>query len=107
MLINLYLVQNLTLTGLNIQGELIFDLRDINLRTGWISVTGTGATLSIGSSGCRFANKAIITLTGTRQADAANQPGYKYINIDVGGKIFLFGHHDANAWTRLSQTAIK
>jgi len=88
------------LAGLRIQGALVFDERDLELRSDWIEITGG---LYVGSAQQPFTHRAVITLTGERVNDEGCF-GNKYIGL-LDGTLELYGDPDGVAWTRLAGTA--
>jgi len=87
------------LAGLDIDGTLEFDDRDLALSSHWIVVKGA---LRVGSEAKPFAGRAVITLTGP-STDNIQGAGAKVLAV-VSGSLDLHGTPRA-AWTRLGATA--
>ena len=88
------------LAGLLIEGALVFDRQDLDLRSDWIMVEGG---LYVGSAQEPFTQHATITLTGAKTGDSGCY-GSKFIGL-LDGTMELYGAPQAVAWTRLSATA--
>jgi cell migration-inducing and hyaluronan-binding protein len=89
------------LAGLEIKGGLVFDERDLLLRTEWIVIRGR---LQIGEEDRPFRNRATIALLD--RVPGENVLGYddRVIAV-VGGALDLHGEVLGPTWTRLAATA--
>ncbi len=92
------------LRGLLIEGELIFDQRDLNLTAGWIVLHGTGR-LRIGSPTAPFQHQAIITLNATDTNEDVMEMGTRGILL-MGGSFEAYGSVPNRVWTRLGDHAL-
>ena len=98
------------LNGLIIKGSLVFDRRNLSLITRWILVDG--GRLTVGSAGNPHMDEAVITLTGTDEAEsiAAAAPrtmGTKLIGVINGGRLELHGTRGVTRnWSRLNGHAL-
>ncbi|MCB1099877.1 MAG: G8 domain-containing protein [Verrucomicrobiae bacterium] len=98
------------LGGLILEGQLIFDQRDLHLTSRWILIDG--GTLSIGSPDVLHAAEAIITLTGTDEdenivGDGLRRMGTKFIGVMNGGSLELHGTRAfSRNWTQLAAHAL-
>ena len=88
------------LAGLVIDGALVFDRRDLELRSDKITVHGG---LFVGSAEQPFLERASIVLTGAQRTDDGCL-GSKYIAV-LGGALELYGDPQGQAWTALAATA--
>ena len=93
-------VDTADLAGLRVLGGLVFDQRDLELRSDWIEIHGG---LYVGSAQQPFTHRAVITLTGERVNDDGCF-GNKYIGL-LDGTLELYGDPAGAAWTRLDGTA--
>jgi hypothetical protein len=91
------------LRSLLLNGSLVFDRRDLELRADWIMVHGP-AVLQIGTPERPFTNRATITLTGRPSDESAMGMGTKTLGVMMGGKLEIFGEPRLT-WTRLAATA--
>ena len=91
-----------TLKGVQIDGTLVFDERDLTLSADWIMVHGK---LQIGAEGAPFSHKARISLTGTNRDENIMNMGPKVLGV-MGGTLDLHGE-DRASWTKLGATAEK
>lgn len=91
------------LKGLQINGTLIFDEKDLTLSSDWITVSGR---LEIGAEAKPFTHRATITLTGSDPSENIGGMGTKMIGVSSGGTLEIHGEH-RTAWTRLAATALK
>lgn len=89
------------LGSLQIDGALVFDNRDLELRTESIMVYGR---LQVGSADRPFRHRAVITLTGSAGARAPGHTGSKVLAV-MGGVLDLHGEPRGLSWTRLARTA--
>jgi len=85
------------LGGLAIDGALVFDRRDLELRAAWILVHGG---LYIGSAAAPFAQRAVVTLTGAPGEHDVHGMGGKVLGV-MGGVVALHGAAPGPSWTRL------
>lgn len=81
--------------------KLIFGDANINITAKGFNVQGA---LLAGSATCRISNNVVITLAGTRSAQALPAPGFVK-GISVLGSIDLHGAKYSPTWTRLAMTA--
>lgn len=93
------------LAGLQIDGTLQADNKDVAITSHWIAVKGI---LAVGSSNAPFTNKATITLLGTNklenlQAIPGIGIGTKMVGVLPGGKLNLFGEQRMS-WSKLNGT---
>ena len=94
------------LSGLRIEGELIFDDKDLELTSDWVVVEGL---LQVGSEAAPHLSCAVITLTGSDPN--ALTPfgagiGVKVLGVLGQGRLELHGEPRVS-WTRLGATAEK
>jgi cell migration-inducing and hyaluronan-binding protein len=89
------------LAGLTVDGELIFDRRDLTLTTEWIVVTGL---LQVGTPEFPFTDRATITLTDTEPNEDVMGMGDRVLG-QMGGRVDLHGAPTAARWTRLAANA--
>jgi hypothetical protein len=89
------------LGGLRVEGSLVFGRKDLELTADWILVPGT---LRIGSEANPFTHRALITLTGPLDPEAAPGMGNRVLGVVPGGSLELWGERRV-AWTRLEGTA--
>ena len=87
------------LSGLTVDGTLVFDEQDLSLTVDWLVVHGE---LRIGTREEPFAHRATITLTGTPEQDVMGM-GSKVLGL-MGGTLRLHGQERVS-WTRLAATA--
>lgn len=85
------------LGGLQVDGALVFDERDLHLRADWIMVHGA---LHVGSSARPFAHAATITLTGGPDGPDVMGMGRAVLGV-MDGDLVLVGATDGPSWTRL------
>ena len=90
------------LKSLQIDGTLIFEDRDLELKADWIVVHGK---LQVGTEATPFRHKASISLTGTNKTENVMNMGTKVLGV-MGGTLELHGE-TRPGWTRLAQTAEK
>jgi cell surface hyaluronidase len=88
------------LSSLTINGALVFAEADLDLTSGWITVSGT---LRVGTSGAPFQHHATITLTGSSDGPSIMGMGNRVLGV-IGGTLDLHGEPRAG-WTRLAATA--
>ncbi|NNL68891.1 MAG: hypothetical protein HKO70_02900, partial [Acidimicrobiia bacterium] len=88
------------LSGLRVDGTLVFDRRNLSLTTDWLVVTGY---LQIGTAGEPFEQQATITLTGSPTEDVMGM-GARVFGVMGGGLVDMHGSTDVT-WTRLVATA--
>ena len=91
--------------NLEINGTLIFDAVNVELRAGTILVNG--GLLQIGTESLPFAQRATITLTGTPadQNASVNGCGLKHLCVKGGGKLDLHGtSRNDVSWTKINGT---
>jgi len=96
------------LGGLVIEGELVFDDKDLNLVSRWILIDG--GSLILGSSADYHLSQATITLTGVDEdVEDDRVPGHmgsKFLGVINGGRLELHGERaEALNWTQLSEHA--
>jgi cell migration-inducing and hyaluronan-binding protein len=88
---------------LRIDGDLVFDNRNLNLTVDAIMVRGS---LTAGTANNPYTADAEITLTGTNPAaDVGMGMGTKVLGVAPGGTLDLHGRSQAVSWTRLNATA--
>lgn len=105
---NRYIVLDVSppaLKGLQIDGALVFDDKDLNLTADWIMVHG-GGRLEIGRTDRPYTNRATITLTGAASDESVMGMGTKVLGV-MGGSLDLHGEQNRTSWTRLTATAAK
>lgn len=91
------------LQSLLIEGELIFDRRDLNLTAGWIMLHGNGR-LRIGSPSEPFAHRATITLNAPDPREDVMGMGTRGILL-MGGTFEAYGITPNRVWTTLNEHA--
>jgi hypothetical protein len=89
------------LAGLNIDGELIFARKDLNLTTRWIMVHGA---LRVGSPEAPYRHRALISLTATNQFETIMGMGTRGIVV-MDGTLELHGVTPESPWVRLEDHA--
>jgi hypothetical protein len=91
---------------LRIEGELIFDERNLTLDAHFIYLMNSGH-LWIGNEDCDYTSSATVTLHG----DWSNLPfegmGSKVIGVYPGSQLDIHGSVHKPTWTRLGQTVVK
>ncbi len=87
------------LNGIEINGALIFDRKNLSLTTNYILLSGT---LRIGSPGQPFSHTAEITLTGNEAVQNIFGMGNRGLYVQ-GGKLLLYGAQKLPAWTKINQ----
>lgn len=92
------------LAALRIEGELVFDQRDLSLTAGSIMVHG--GTLQVGTTDEPYRYRGVITLTGSENAADATAVEAKALGVMMDGKLELHGAPRLS-WTRLAATAAK
>ncbi|MBA2665793.1 MAG: transmembrane domain-containing protein [Trueperaceae bacterium] len=87
------------LAGLMLHGALVFDERDLELRSDWVMVHGG---LYVGSAAQPFVHRAVITLTGARADGHVLEMGMgrKVLGV-MDGVLELYGDAPGPSWTRL------
>ncbi|MDP9475380.1 MAG: right-handed parallel beta-helix repeat-containing protein, partial [Actinomycetota bacterium] len=90
------------LEGLQVDGTLLFEDKNLSLTSGWIMVHGK---LEIGSEAVPFSNRADIVLTGSDPNQDVMGMGAKVLGV-MGGTLEVHGE-ERPSWTRLSATAEK
>ncbi len=93
------------LKGLQVDGALIFDDKDLELTSNWVMVHGSGR-LEVGRTDKPFTKRATITLTGTDTGENVMGMGTKLLGA-MGGSIELVGEANRTPWTKLSATVAK
>ncbi|WP_298817410.1 G8 domain-containing protein [Chloroflexus sp.] len=91
------------LRSLFIEGELIFDQRDLELTAGWIMLHGNGR-LRIGSPSAPFQHRATITLNAPDMDEDVMGMGTRGILV-MGGSFEAYGATPGRVWTRLGDHA--
>lgn len=91
------------LRSLLIEGELIFDRRDLNLTAGWIMLHGNGR-LRIGSPAEPFTHQATITLNAPDPNENVMDMGTRGILL-MGGTFEAYGLTPNRVWTTLNDHA--
>lgn len=94
-------VNTANLSGLEIEGELRFMERDLNLTSAWIMLSGG---LHIGSENNPFTYQAHIELNGTDVNEDIMGMGTRGILV-MGGKLELHGATPEVIWTKINQHA--
>lgn len=105
---NKYIVLDVSppaLKGLQIDGALVFDDKDLALSSNWIMVHGSGR-LEVGRTDKPFTKRATITLTGSDTGENVMGMGTKLLGA-MGGSIELVGEPNRTPWTKLSATAAR
>jgi cell migration-inducing and hyaluronan-binding protein len=105
---NKYIVLDVSppaLKGLQIDGALVFDDKDLELTSNWVMVHGAGR-LEVGRTDKPFTKRATITLTGTDTGENVMGMGTKLLGA-MGGSIELVGEPNRTPWTKLSATVTK
>ena len=94
------------LGGLVIEGELVFEEKDLSLVSRWILIDG--GTLAIGNEDSPHLSKASITLTGIEEEDPVHSHmGSKFIGVMNGGSLELHGERaQTTNWTQLVAHAL-
>jgi len=90
------------LKSLQIDGTLVFEDKDLDLKADWIMVHGK---LQIGTEEMPFENRATITLTGDDASENVMSMGTKVLGV-MGGTLDLHGE-SRPGWTKLNATAEK
>ena len=93
------------LKGLQVDGALVFDDKDLELTSNWVMVHGSGR-LEVGRTDKPFTKRATITLTGTDTGENVMGMGTKLLGA-MGGSIELVGEANRTPWTKLSATVAK
>lgn len=88
------------LGGLTVEGGLVFDRKDLELRADHVMLHGG---LYVGSAHEPFLQRAEITLTGRKAPDDGCLGG-SYLSL-MGGTLELYGDPAGSSWTRLAGTA--
>ncbi|WP_299645314.1 G8 domain-containing protein [uncultured Chloroflexus sp.] len=91
------------LQSLLIEGELIFDRRDLDLTVGWIMLHGNGR-LRIGSPSEPFTHRATITLNASDPNEDVMGMGTRGILL-MGGTFEAYGLIPNRVWTTLNDHA--
>jgi cell migration-inducing and hyaluronan-binding protein len=91
------------LKGLQVDGTLVLEDRDLTISADWITVSGR---LEIGSEAKPFTHHLAITLTGSDETENIGRMGTKMIGVASGGTLEIHGQ-PRTSWTRLSATALK
>ncbi len=89
------------LGGLMVMGDLVFDRRDLELRSASIMVHGG---LYVGSAADPFTHVAIITLDGAPGSDDVHGMGTSVLGV-MDGVLALHGSAPGPSWTRLTTHA--
>lgn len=91
------------LAGLQIDGELQLDERDVALTAGWVRIRGL---LRAGTEAAPHRSTAAITLTGADRAADINGFGSKFMVVEPGGRLELHGvRGQGRTHTRLAANA--
>ena len=90
------------LGGLQVDGTLLFEDRDLTLQSDWIMVHGR---LQVGTELDPFLSRARIVLTGDDKTQNVMNMGAKVLGV-MGGTLEVHGERRAG-WTRLAATAHK
>lgn len=85
------------LGGLRIDGDLVFDRRDLELRSAWIMVHGG---LYVGSAAQPFEQRATVTLDGAPGSADVHGMGTAVLGV-MDGVVALHGAAPGPSWTRL------
>ncbi|MCE9595304.1 MAG: G8 domain-containing protein [Planctomycetes bacterium] len=88
------------LGGLQIDGELVFECKNLALSCDWITVTGT---LEIGSSLHAFHRHATVTLTDDFACSPTAEP--QSLIVENGGVLRLIGARRPLSWVHLGASA--
>jgi hypothetical protein len=88
------------LAGLQVDGELRFARKPLELTSKWIMVHGA---LRIGTSAEPHLQKAVITLTGNDRTQNVMGMGSKFLGL-MSGRLEMHGR-PARGWTQLGETA--
>ncbi len=96
------------LGGLLIEGELVFEEKNLNLVSRWVLIDG--GSLIVGRSDSPYLGEATITLTGIDQAVQDDRVpahmGSKFLGVINGGRLELHGERaEAVNWTQLVEHA--
>ncbi len=105
---NKYIVLDVSppnLKGLQIDGGLVFDDKDLELTSNWVMVHGNGR-LEVGRTDKPFTKRATITLTGMDTGENVMGMGTKLLGA-MGGSIELVGEANRTPWTKLSASVAK
>ncbi len=89
------------LSGLTINGDLVFTEQDLSLTSDWIFVTGS---LVIGSEESPFIHNASIVLTGDNTEEDIMGMGTRGIMV-MGGVLQLYGNAPVTVWTKINDHA--
>ncbi len=89
------------LSGLTINGHLIFADQDLTLTSDWILVTGS---LEIGSEESPFVHEAEIILTGSDTEENIMGMGTRGIMV-MGGTLYIHGTPPSTIWTKINAHA--
>jgi len=90
------------LGGLQVDGTLVFQDRDLTLQSDWIMVHGK---LQVGTEQDPFLSRARIVLTGSDKTQNVMNMGAKVLGV-MGGTLDVHGER-RTGWTRLAATANK
>jgi len=88
------------LDGLQVDGVLVFEDKDLTLRSDWIMVHGR---LQVGTESAPFGSKARIVLTGSDRSENVMNMGPKVLGV-MGGTLDLHGER-RDGWVRLAANA--
>ena len=91
------------LQSLTIEGELVFDRRDLDLTVGWIMLHGQGR-LRIGTPAEPFTHRATITLNAPNLNEDVMGMGTRGILL-MGGSFEAYGVTPNRVWTKLNDHA--
>ena len=91
-----------SLEGLQVDGALVFEEKDLTLTSRWVMVHGK---LQVGTEAEPFRHRARIILTGNDPAQNVMNMGTKMIGV-MGGTLDLHGEA-RKSWTKLAATAEK
>lgn len=86
------------LAGLNVDGVLVFDRRDLTLTAGWIMIHGR---MEIGTTARPFTQQARLLLNATSTSESIMGMGTRGIMV-MDGELELHGTPPAVAWTKLN-----
>lgn len=90
------------LKSLEIDGNLSFARKNLNLSADWIMVHGR---LRVGAADSPFKQRAVITLTGSKSGENIMGMGTKFIGVMGKGVLEMFSPPRVS-WTRLNATAV-
>ncbi len=103
---SIVLDQNLDLTDLTINGELVCASADLSVSANWIMVHGDQGKFTCGTKLSPFTHQLTVTLKGSDTTANHMGMGTKFLGSMAGGSIEIHGEA-RKGWTRLAASAAK